>query len=82
MNTPNDTPTASADHDGTLASDIDPRFDPAASGGDDGAVAPVRPAQEQLEEIVAACNAWVRDKPLQALSVAAGLGFLLGRIGR
>ncbi len=73
-----------ADDAGTPASDVDPRFDDAAAGTE-----PPRPddsgapsAQEQLAELAAACSEWVRSKPMQALAVAAGLGFLLGRSGR
>ena len=74
---------AGADAAQSLASDIDPRFDPAASGVESDAVEQAqKSAQQQLDEMAAACSAWVRDKPFQALAVAAGLGFLLGRVGR
>lgn len=67
----------------SLASDIDPRFDPAASGGAADALEKAqKSSQQQIDEMTAACSAWVRDKPFQALAVAAGLGFLLGRVGR
>lgn len=86
----NDDPHASKASTGagateSLAEDIDPRFDPGASGvsgiGDGTAVEP-KSVQQQLDEMTAGCMAWVRDKPFQALGVAAGLGFLLGRVGR
>ncbi len=83
-----DTPRANlpgSDAPGLPPSDVDPRFDDAAVG-----TSPPRPdpaeaatsARQQFAELSAACSEWVRGKPLQALAVAAGVGFLLGRSGR
>jgi hypothetical protein len=91
MNEPQDAGPSGMDAVGTAATDLDARFDPAASGleqssasdtmeDDLAAVTAERPMT--LTDITDGCSAWVRDKPMQALGVAAGLGFLLGRMGR
>ena len=71
--------------DDLSATDIDPRFDDAAAGT--GAPRSSDPSSaktpwQQFDDLTAACGEWVRGKPMQALAVAAGLGFLLGRSGR
>ncbi len=71
--------------DALSVTDVDPRFDDAAAGTAPPRAAPSaapRSAQAQFADLAAECSEWVRDKPLQALAVAAGLGFLLGRSGR
>ncbi len=58
------------------------RITPAISGAADRAGSAARAASDMAQEQAEAMSGRVREQPLTALAIAAGVGFLIGRIVR